>query len=169
MFTLELHGEDVGILLRKLEKLPARWKEIVRQQFEQLAPTLIEFMRLELESTRTTGALEESISFDVQEQGNDLVMTVGPHASHAIFIRRGTVPHWAPIEPLKRWAAMKLGDEKAAYAVRWSIHEFGTSVESQRRHGTMENPYTLRTLDRSEGALQLFMQAVNNEMAEMRE
>jgi hypothetical protein len=50
----------------------------------------------------------------------------GPAARYALFVHEGTLPHWAPIEPLKRWAKKVLGDENAAYAVQKKIAEHGT-------------------------------------------
>ena len=47
-------------------------------------------------------------------------------STYVEFVEENTRPHWAPIQPLKLWAIRKLGDERAAYAVRWHIHLFGT-------------------------------------------
>jgi hypothetical protein len=45
---------------------------------------------------------------------------------HIEPLEYGASPHWAPIDPLKLWAARVLGDENAAYAVRAAIAQRGT-------------------------------------------
>ncbi len=47
-------------------------------------------------------------------------------STYVHFVEENTRPHWAPIQPLKLWAIRVLGDERAAYAVRWHIAQFGT-------------------------------------------
>lgn len=53
----------------------------------------------------------------------------GYTAPHAIYVERGTKPHWVPIEPLLRWARIVLGDEGAAYAVQRKIAVEGTDPQ----------------------------------------
>lgn len=64
-----------------------------------------------------------------------------PHAPHVEF---GTAPHWAPIEPLKRWAALILGDESAAYAVQQKIAKYGTPPQPFVRPGLAETRRVLK-------------------------
>ena len=73
-----------------------------------------------------------------------------PTAHHRMFVWMGTRPHWAPIGPLKRWAAVKLNDEDAAYAVQWSIATEGTSVYQERKRGTKANPWPKRVVTRED-------------------
>jgi hypothetical protein len=67
-----------------------------------------------------------------------------------MFVRMGTRPHWAPIGPLKRWAAVKLGDEKAAYPVQRSIAKYGTSMYQLGKRGDKANPWPARVLARND-------------------
>jgi len=73
-----------------------------------------EFARDELADVRYTGALDSSF---VVEATTPLERQIYPTAEHAGFIRDGTRPHWAPIAPLRAWAAVKLGDANLAYPV----------------------------------------------------
>ena len=52
--------------------------------------------------------------------------TVMSAAPHILPLEHGSRPHWAPISPLKRWARVKLGNERLAYAVQWAIARKGT-------------------------------------------
>lgn len=51
------------------------------------------------------------------------------------FVEGGTEPHWPPIEPLKEWASIVLGDPNAAYAVQQKIAEEGTDAQEYVRPG----------------------------------
>jgi hypothetical protein len=66
-------------------------------------------------------AVEVLRGTSVQFRGR--VETAQPYAAAVEF---GTRPHWAPIGPLKLWAKRMLGDEEAAYRVRWAIARRGT-------------------------------------------
>lgn len=46
-----------------------------------------------------------------------------PDVPYAAPVEYGSKPHWAPIEPLKAWAALK---GMNPYALRWSIAQKGT-------------------------------------------
>ena len=54
---------------------------------------------------------------------------VGTPLRYAASVEFGSVPHWAPIGPLKLWAKRKLGDEGAAYAVQKTIAKKGTKPQ----------------------------------------
>ena len=106
--------------------------------------------RVELEDVRYTGALERS--FVVESDRGKMTVTVYPTAAHRMFVRMGTRPHWAPIGPLKRWAAVKLGDENAAYAVQRSIAKRGTSMYQVAKRGSKDNPWPQRVVGRGDFA-----------------
>ncbi len=100
--------------------------------------------KFELADVRYTGALESS--FVVQTDIAKLETNIFPTAQHALFIRDGTKPHWAPIGPLRAWAAAKLGNANLAYPVQWSIARRGTSVFQLRKRGTKSNPWPARVV-----------------------
>jgi len=54
--------------------------------------------------------------------------TLWARSAYAAAMEYGTSPHFVPIEPLKGWAARKLGDESLAWAVRAKIAKKGTSA-----------------------------------------
>jgi len=56
-------------------------------------------------------------------------------AEHAQFVEAGTPPHWPPIEPLKEWANIVLGDPNAAYGVQQKIAEAGTPARPFAKPG----------------------------------
>lgn len=47
-------------------------------------------------------------------------------APHAVPCEFGSKPHMPPVEPLKKWAKRKLGDESAGWAVAMKIKKEGT-------------------------------------------
>jgi len=49
-------------------------------------------------------------------------------ASYSVAMEYGTRPYYAPIKPLKEWAAKKLGDEELGWAVRAKIAKFGVTA-----------------------------------------
>lgn len=148
MADIEATVEGLDQLTNRLEGMPAVYREVVIGNLMTLGGRVVYLCQLELEDVKYTGALERSLSSTIDTDAPSLI--VGPTAPHSIFVRRGTPPHWAPIGPLKRWAAWKLGDEKAAYPVQRSIAEHGTSMYQLQKRGTMENPWPARVVARGE-------------------
>ena len=70
------------------------------------------------------GDLKRSISA-VQEDDSIIINAV----YYAMYVNDGTMPHYPPIESLKKWARDKLGDEKAAYALQKKIGKYGTKPQ----------------------------------------
>ena len=70
-----------------------------------------------------TGELREKISLFPQVLSDRYVLA--SRAKHSREMEYGTVPFFAPIDPLKAWAKRKLGDENIAYAVRNKIAKVG--------------------------------------------
>jgi hypothetical protein len=137
-----------------------------RQHGDDLGSTVKTAMAQELEPIKYTGELAESIDYRVMAFADTVDITVGPESKAALFVRYGTAPHWVPIDPLLRWAAQKLGDAKAAYKVKWAIHEFGTSAYSYGLYGDKANDYPGRTAERADvkSATELFMDRVADEI-----
>lgn len=79
-----------------------------------------------------TGLLRGSIATRVTQgvEATTLVrgeVFTGQQAPYALFVEEGTRPGvWRPIAPLKLWARRVLGEERAAYRVRWAIFRRGT-------------------------------------------
>jgi hypothetical protein len=67
------------------------------------------------------GDLRKSLSSDV----TDTQLTVYA-IYYALYVEEGTMPHFPPIDALKKWCKDKLGDENAAYAVQKKIGLYGT-------------------------------------------
>lgn len=75
-----------------------------------------------------TGLLRGSIMSEVRGVGATIQGVVATALPYAQAAEEGSRPHWAPIAPLKLWARRILGNERAAYAVRWAIHLRGTKA-----------------------------------------
>ena len=76
-----------------------------------------------------TGNLQASITTRIEQNGpvNQLISGVVFSTSrYAEYVEFDTIPHWAPIAPLKLWARVKLGDERLAYPVQRAIARRGT-------------------------------------------
>jgi hypothetical protein len=143
------------ITSKGLKELVARYQDaepITRRAFldelQKLGHFARELCKDEVRDVRYTGALESS--FEVREYHSDLSVDIKPKAPHSIYVRMGTRPHWAPIGPLKAWAAAKLGDAQLGYAVQRGIAEQGTSVFQQRKRGTKANPWPERVVERGD-------------------
>jgi len=69
------------------------------------------------------GFLRLNISLFPQLLSNKYVLT--SNADYSAAMEYGTRPFWAPIEPLKAWAARKIGDEGLGYAIQANIAKYG--------------------------------------------
>lgn len=100
----------------------------------------LEFAAIDFESAvidftpvGVTRHLGQSIAHDVKGSGVSMVGRVYSQLGDQVrvaSVEHGSRPHWAPIGPLKAWAAKKLGDERAAYALQRAI-----AVRGTRAHG----------------------------------
>lgn len=147
---IRVDGSEVTVLAVKYRTTADQMSKIIYPEMKQLGSALMTYMRQELRAVKYTGALERSVSADISLSGRESRLSVGPVAPHTPYVRMGTKAHWVPIEPLKRWAAYKLGDEKAAYAVRWAIHQRGTSAWAEKLYGSKSNPYPMRVMRRGD-------------------
>jgi HK97 gp10 family phage protein len=78
------------------------------------------------------------ISRRLRGQAARVTYIVGTALKYAAAVEFGSVPHWAPIGPLKQWAKRKLGDEGAAYAVQKTIAKRGTKPQPFLRPAYMK-------------------------------
>lgn len=96
--------------------------------------------RLTLNTPRgATGLAAKSVTMEVEQLGDSIMGRVGYAAPASLYIRYpnyGTRPHWAPIGPLRLWAARKFGNERIAYAVQHKI-----AREGQRAQRFVEYTY----------------------------
>jgi len=74
------------------------------------------------------GALKLSIKLFPDLPGFDQYV-LADGVDYGVFVEYGTLPHTPPIEPLKRWAELKLGDAELGWAVRAKIAKFGTQAQ----------------------------------------
>lgn len=108
--TIEL-GESYKRFNESLAKMPDWMPAIIRTHLDALAPSLEDRMREAVAENRYTGAMEESITHEFQDGGNEL--HVHPTAKRGAY-DAGTllelgVPHpvRAPWAPIKAWAEFR--------------------------------------------------------------
>lgn len=76
-----------------------------------------------------TGNLQGSITTRIEQNGRLEQLISGvvfSTATYVQYVEFDTIPHYAPIAPLKLWARVKLGNENLAYPVRAAIAKRGT-------------------------------------------
>lgn len=146
--AFELDYEELDVFMKDIVDMGTSFRRVTAQQLDNLGEYVRFLCRIELADIRYTGELERS--FVVETSQKNMETRVYPTAKHGLFIRTGTRPHWAPIGPLKRWAAVKLKDENLAWAVQRSIATYGTSVWQERTRGEKSNPWPERVLDRDD-------------------
>lgn len=96
-------------------KLKFNWDFI----FENMKFYLIE--ELKRKCPVHDGDLKRSITAVIQDE--KLLISA---LNYAIYVDEGTLPHFPPIEALKKWARDKLGNENLAWAVQKKIGLYGT-------------------------------------------
>lgn len=74
-----------------------------------------------------TGDLKRSITLEPIRPDSDTYRLFSP-LQYAAPLEFGTSPHAVPIDPLKKWAKRKLGDEDAAWAIANKIKKEGTNA-----------------------------------------
>jgi hypothetical protein len=108
---------------------PAQASQVVAQELRrgmEEATLLVQRNVQEHTPVGATGQTRGSIVSEIR--GTPVLLTgiVTSPLGHIDPLEEGGRPHWAPIGPLLLWARRVLGDERAAYAVRWAIHLRGT-------------------------------------------
>jgi hypothetical protein len=140
--------EGMQDLIDGLQDAAAQFDKIIIKELRPLGQFTEMLCKVELSDTRFTGELESS--FVVEVSVNENAVRIFPQAKHAIFIRKGTRPHNAPINRIRAWAAGKLGDANLAWPVWRSIATEGTSVFQERKRGTKSNPWPTRVVSRND-------------------
>ncbi len=110
--------------MKDAQKLVERFVEIFVFEYS-LAIQEEAKINVEINGMTDTGQLRDSILLIKTDTGYTIVAS----ASYSVAVEYGSMPHWAPIEPLKGWARRKLGDEKAAWAVQHKIAKEGTTAK----------------------------------------
>ena len=146
----------------KLPKIPllqpGGYEQVLQKQVGLEVSSLVEQIADEARQRTpvgVSGILRASIATRVTQgvSGQAFVqgeVFTGRQAPYAVFVEEGTKPHWAPIAPLKLWARRVLGDEQAAYRVRWAIRRRGTKARHMFRDAfAVVQPRILGALDRA--------------------
>lgn len=155
---LDIKAESVEAIRERFARAPRTADDYIQKNLKTLGGKLASVMRRVLKPVRYTGELEGSVAWHLEAKPPFYTLIIGPSAKERVWVRFGTRAHWAPIGPLKQWAAVKLGDPNAAYAVQRSIARHGTSVWIERRglgDGSGGYDYVGRTLAAGDAALAL--------------
>ena len=107
--------------------------QAVEAELERVGQEIVRdiVLRIEQEGLEMDGTLKKSVTYRVWREAERYLLEVGAYARHAPFIKLGTRPHWAPIEPLRYWVRKKLAVrppalEGVARAVQHAIARKGT-------------------------------------------
>lgn len=121
---------------------------------------VVEFSAIDFENAvisftpAASGFTRQRMKHKIEGSGVSMVGRVfndGGNPVAIASIEHGARPHWAPIGPLKAWARLKFGDERAAYAIQRAI-----AVRGTRAHG-MFNRGFLAAAPRVNARIQSFV------------
>ncbi len=82
------------------------------------------------------GEIRQKISLFPQVLADHYVLTSG--AGHSAVMEYGSIPFYAPIDPLLDWAGRKFGDESIGWAVRYKISVEGITAQPYMRPALIE-------------------------------
>lgn len=151
MATVEFRFKVTGWGPTEQRLRDPRFQELIAKNFDVLGRRITYLEKKELRPVRYTGVLEESVQYKVDKSIQEPKVTIGPTAFHTPFVWKGARPRWVPINVLKPWAAIKLGDANLAYPIQRSIAKHGTSQWAAKKYGTSGgNPFPRRTLERGD-------------------
>lgn len=126
-YDWEIKASNLEVIGTRYARAPKTVADVIEKNLRSVAFKIMAVERRVMEVVKYKGTLIRSVSSEYTATPPTYKMAIGPTAKHALIVRTGTRPHWAPIGPLKEWAKWKLGDENAAYAVQKNIAKFGTS------------------------------------------
>ena len=138
--------EDLDDFEKKLDEvIEATGNELARL-VRNRATTLAPFFQ---------GILSTSIDIERVDEGWD----VGTNVPYARAMEEGTKPFTPPLEPLKEWAKIQLGDESLGVAVWQSI----------RKKGIQAHPYLVPALEEvMKDATKIFEKHLNKIMKDFK-
>ena len=124
-FKVELKGFEKG-------------KQLTRDAYRRiLMKSMFKMEELAIDKAPVdTSGLRQKISVLPEVLNDEYVLTSA--ASYSEAMEFGTRPFFAPIAPLKEWAARKIGDENVAYAVRAKIAKYGITAQPFMRPSKIE-------------------------------
>ena len=104
-------------------------EEVIKKTEKVLFDSMLKMQEIAIQKAPTDmGSLAGSIHLNPMSPGfREYVLSA--RIAYAEGIEYGTSPHFVPIEPLKGWAARKLGDQSLAWAVQKKIAMKGTSAQ----------------------------------------
>lgn len=130
-FTIVVGERSQKEVLAKLDKMSVAFKKALREAV--ISSSEVIAMDAKGFCPVNTGRLRASIRPLYYRGG--LSSEVGTDVFYAPFVEFGTEPHWAPIEPLKYWAAQKMRRRKnanpdsLAYAAQKKIAREGNTPQ----------------------------------------
>lgn len=113
----------------KMDTKMVKTETILAKQKEVLFRAMVVMENLARKfSPKAFGQLKSNIHLIPDQPGHSTYRLVDG-VNYGVFVEKGAKAHFVPIEPLKDWAQLKLGDANAAYAVRNKIAAEGTKAQ----------------------------------------
>ncbi|NBC16712.1 MAG: hypothetical protein GVY18_05260 [Bacteroidetes bacterium] len=122
---------------RLQERISAAIEAELRRFGLELERAVVKY--LDDNEVNVTGTLRKRVTSEVKRVADSIRLTVGVKLRYAIFVHEGTKPHWAPLDPLKRWVKKKLGISEPA-----QIEDVARRVQFKiAREGTEAQPFLM--------------------------
>lgn len=116
---------DFDFKLPDMEKITTQTKDKAKRV---LMKSMFKMEELAVNNAPSNdGFLRQNISLFPQLLSEEYFLT--SNASYSAAMEYGTRPFYAPIKPLKKWAAKKIGNEDIAYAIRAKIAKEGIKAQ----------------------------------------
>jgi len=112
----------------------SRFKEEIKNELLAFGAELDGIVQTNLIPTTATGNLEGSVDFGSEVQDSSVSLAFGTPVTYGQYVETGTVPHWAPLEPLISWVEDKLQPHVLA---------IGVSFEGGKAHPTRKGTIKL--------------------------
>lgn len=129
--------------MKKFGEMPVEVAKGLQKAVEKSGFYIIQIARTEIDGTRKKGGYFRGNLWRSMQKPRirPLEVEVGPTVKYAIYVHRGTKPHWVSARHLAPWAKAK---GLNVYALQKSI----------AKKGTKANPFMDRTAKRAEKGVQ---------------
>lgn len=119
--------KNVAEALKAIAKFIVMFNRFYAEEVQRLAKMNLDLPGPPFGNTTTlTGATSDGIIVRRVSETEWVCISTAPWS---VALEEGSRPHFPPIEPLKKWARLRLGDEQIAYAVQRKIAKEGTRAQ----------------------------------------
>lgn len=123
MATIRIEGLDdfQRDLRRVVNEMPSLSKQAIGKSTRHIKKKVQD--KIVSEGIPFTGELQKSVYAPTPSATGG---TVYVGKKYGLFVETGTRPHFPPVEPLERWASIKLGQPGMGYVIARKIGRVGT-------------------------------------------